>query len=107
MTVHAEARRTEGVRQVKCAIVVKVVADEEIVDRCLGGRTFERGVIINHPSRRVKARVTDSHYATASVVIRDIVDQPLDSVKRVRRLVNVCASLLVVYVWRHVAEHPL
>ncbi len=83
----------EGVRQEEGAVVVEVVADEPVGDRRLGRGGDERRVGVDRGHRGVEARVRDAPDPDLSVVEANALQEPLDRVPGVARLVHVLRSL--------------
>ena len=83
-----QRRVLEPVAEAKRAVVVKVVAEKHVHRRRLRGRGPERRVRLGERHRRQPARVADAEHADAAVVVRDLLQQPVDGVVRVRRLVH-------------------
>ena len=80
---------------------MEVVADEHVGRRRLRRHGLERGMRIEHRDDGEPTRVRHAHHPDAPVVVRDVLDEPLDRVVRVGALVDRLRILLVA----HLAEH--
>ena len=89
------------------AIVVKVVADEHVVDRGGRRRALERWMVRDHTRDAVEATVAVASDPNIAVVVRHVVDQPFNRVVCVATLVHVMLAALLINVWRHMAELAL
>ena len=97
----------EGVRQEQATVVVPVVARKPVGDRRLGRGGLQGRVGVDHPARRVEARVGDPPQADPAVVVRHVLDQPVDRVKRVAALVDVARTALLGPMGGHIDELAL
>jgi len=86
---------------------VKVVADKHVVDRGGRRRALERWVVGDHTGDAVETTVAVAGNSDIAVVIRHVVDKPLNRVVSVTALVHIMLAALDVDVWRHVAELAL
>ena len=94
-------------RQEERAVVMPVVAGEPIRHRGLRRGRLQCRVGIDHPGRRVEARIGDPPHADPAVVVGHVLDQPIDRVVGVRALVDVGGLLLAVAMRPHVLELAL
>ena len=95
-------------RQHERAAVVGVVAlAEQINHRRLGRGGLDGGVRVDDARRRVEARIRDAPDADASVVVGDVVDQPIDGVVHVRARIDIGGRFLLVEVRGHLDEFAL
>ena len=73
----------------KRSVVVTVVAIADIAHRRLRGRGLQRGVRIHQSIGGKKARIRNAPDADATVIVRNVFDQPVDRVVRVGAFVGV------------------
>ena len=78
----------EAVREPERAVVMEVVAEEHRRRRCLRRRGLERGMRIEDRHHCQPAGVRNTELPDAAVVVRHVLEQPLDRVVRVRRFVD-------------------
>ena len=97
----------EGVQQEESAVVMEVVPDEPVRDRGLRRDRLERRVGTRQGRRRVETRIRHAQDSDPAVVVRDVLDQPLDRVPRIAAFVDVLGPLFVRIVWAHIHELAL
>ncbi len=84
-----------------------VVAPEPVRLRRLGRNRFQSGVGIDHSGGREKALVGETPKAGPSIVVRHVLDQPIDRIVRIGALVGVAARALVSPERTHLNEHAV
>ena len=111
----AAARNESGVEpeigaQHERAIVIDIVAHVVVGGRCLRRRRFQRGMRMDDAGGDVEAGLGDADHSGAPVVVRDVLQQPVDRVVGVRALVDLFWPLgriegphLLEFPFRHVA----
>jgi len=82
-------------RKQECPVVKEIVARHPFRDRSLRGSCFHRGVGVDRPGCRVKARVGDAINTDSSIVVTDVFDQPVHGVIRITAFVDVLRPFLV------------
>ena len=109
------ARNESGVEpeigaQHERAIVIDVVAHVVVGGRCLRRRRFQRRMRMDDAGGDVEAGLGNTDHAGAPVVVRDVLQQPVDGVVGIRALVDFFRSLgriegphLLELPFRHVA----
>ena len=83
-----EVRVLEAVAQPECAVVVEVVADEHVGGRGLRAHGAKRGMRTQHAHRRGPSVVADAQHAHAPIVLRRVLEQPLDGVPGVGAFID-------------------
>ncbi len=99
-----DVHEVEHVRQKERAVVMEVVADEPVGDGRLRRDSLERGMRVNGSHGGVEARIGDAPDADASIVVGNVLDEPVDAVIGVTGLVNIAGSFFVRDVGTHVLE---
>ncbi len=97
----------ETLRERERAVVMPVVAEVPVDERRLRTRRLVRRVRVDHSRGREEAGRRDAPGADATVVVRDVLDQPVDRVVGVGAFVDVLCAVLDVDVRRHVLEVAL
>ena len=93
------ARPNPGMKLNMCgeeqgAVVVGVVAHEPVRDGSLRRDGLERRVGVDHPGGRIETGIRDSPHPDLAVVVRDVLDEPVDGVVRVAAFVDVVRPFL-------------
>ena len=101
-TVEAEVRGEH-----ERAAVVGVVAHEEVGHRSLRRGGLQRGMRVDDAGRSEESRIRDSPDSGVAVVVRHILEQPVDGVVEIAAVVNILLRLLVVDVRTHFDELAL
>ena len=86
---------------------MEIVANKHVVDRSSWCRALECRVVCNHAGHAVKASIAVPSDTDVPIVVRYVVDKPLDRVVGIATLVNVAFATLLVDVWRHVTKLAL
>ena len=91
-------------REIERAVVMEIVPHEPIRNRRLRRHGLQRRMRIDHAGRRIKSRIGDPPHADFAVVVRDILDQPVDRVVGIGRFIDIPGPFLVGIVRSHVDE---
>ena len=97
----------ETLRERERAVVMAIVAEVPVDERRLRTRRLVRRMCVDHAGGGEEARRRDAPRADATVVVRDVLDQPVDRVVGVGAFVDVLGAVLDVDVRRHVLEVAL
>ena len=84
----------EILREEECAIVMQIVAHKPIRNRRLRGCSFQRRMRIDHSHGGVEAWIGNPEHPDLSIIIRDILYEPIDGVVSVGVLVDVLGALV-------------
>ena len=96
----------ERLVQEERAVVVDIVAEEPVDQGRLGRDRLERRVGVDQAGGGVEARIRDAPEADLAVVVRHVLDQPIDRVERVAALVDVLGPGLLDDLRADVHERP-
>ena len=102
MTVETEIRR-----QHESAAVIRVISHEEIGHRSLRRRRLQRWVRIDDARRGKESGIRDSPDAGIAVIVRNVLEQPVDRVVEIAAVVHILLGFLVVDVRPHLDERSL